>query len=53
MGTLWCSCAKVHEAIELLFWVVSGVDPGIGVLDWGSGLPRRRGGFGGFSGPLV
>ena len=33
MGTLWRSCAKVPEAMEMSFGVVSGVVPGIGVLD--------------------
>jgi len=35
MGSLWHSCAKVHELIEVSFGVVSGVGPGIGVLDGG------------------
>ena len=33
MGTLLHSCAKVCETIKLPFEVVSGVGPGIGVLD--------------------
>jgi len=41
--TLWHSCAKVCEAVELLFGVVSGVAPGIGVLDGDPGPPRERG----------
>ena len=32
-GTLMCSCAEVHELIELSFGVVSGVDLGICILD--------------------
>ena len=42
MGTLLRSCAEVRAAIELSFGVVSGVTPGIHVLD---GSPRAsRGG---------
>jgi len=37
MATLWHSCAKVHEMIELPFAAVSVVDAGIGVLDGGPG----------------
>jgi len=33
MGTLLRSCAEVRTAIEQSFGVVSGVGPGIGVLD--------------------
>jgi len=33
MGPLLRSCAEVRTAIELAFWVVSGVGPGIDVLD--------------------
>ena len=33
MGTLLLSCAKVHEAINLSFEVMSGVGQGIGALD--------------------
>ena len=33
MGTLWHSCAKVHELIELSFGVVSGVGHRMSVLD--------------------
>jgi len=49
------SSVKVHEVIELLFWVVSGVSPGTAVLDgnlngkgrfFGRGVKR-------FSRPLV
>jgi len=39
----------VREAIELPFEVVSGVCPGIGILDEGSDPPWEMGGFGGFS----
>ena len=42
MGTLLHSCAKVCEAIELLFGVVSGVGPSIGVLD-GVHIPQKEG----------
>ena len=52
METLWRSCAKVREAIDLPFGVVSGVAPLIGTLDGGFTSPRRRGGLG-FSAPLV
>jgi len=37
MGTLLRSCTEVRELIELSFGEVSGVSPGIGVLD---GSPR-------------
>jgi len=37
MGTLLRRCVKVRTAIELSFGVVSGVGPGIHVLD---GSPR-------------
>ena len=33
MGTLLRSCVKVRKAIEMSFLVVSGVGPGINVLD--------------------
>jgi len=33
IGTLLRSCVKVCKAIELLFRLLSGVDPWIGVLD--------------------
>jgi len=49
MGTLLCSCAEVHKLIELSFGVVSGVGPGIHVLDGGSCVPKGRGCFGDFS----
>jgi len=45
MGTLLRSCAEVCEPIELLFRKVSGVTPGIHVLD---GDPRASRGTGGF-----
>ena len=32
-GILLHSCVEVHKPIELSFGVVSGVGPGIGVLD--------------------
>ena len=35
MGTLLRRCVEVHIAIELSFGVVSGVGPGIHVLDGG------------------
>jgi len=55
MGTLWRSRAKVHELIKLLFGVMSGVGPVIGVLYGG---PHRHpqsemGGIGGFDGSLL
>jgi len=40
-GPLLCSCAEVRAAIELSFWVVSGVTPGIHVLD-GVHVPQRE-----------
>ena len=53
MGTLWRSCEKVREAIKLSFGVVSGIGPGIGVLDK-SMCPMEKGvkGFNFFSGAL-
>jgi len=45
METLWHTasiCAKVHKAIELPFWVDSGMGAGIGVLDGGS-YPQGEG----------
>jgi len=47
-GTLWHSCVKVHEAIELLFGMMSGISPGIAFLDEGPHPARGRGGVGGF-----
>jgi len=35
MGTLLHSCVEVHEPINLSFGMVSGVGPGIDVLDGG------------------
>jgi len=35
-----CDC----EAIQLRFGVVSGVGPGVGVLDWGH-IPQAKGRF--------
>jgi len=46
--TLWRSCAKLRESIEMLFGVVSGVGQGMGLLDGGSHPPRRILGFGVF-----
>ena len=43
--------AKVREAIELLFGVVSQVSLGIGILD-GVHFPQKGGMFGGYSGPF-
>jgi len=48
MRSLWCSCAKAHEPVELLFVVVSGVSPSTGVLD-GSPHPQGEGEVLGFS----
>jgi len=42
VGTLWRSCAKVREPVELLFRVVSGLGQDIGVLD-GVHVPQREG----------
>jgi len=56
MGTSLRSCAEVHGPIELSLRVVSGVGPGIHVLDEGSHALRGRGCFGNFSAfasPLV
>jgi len=46
VGTLLCSCAEMCEPIELSFDMVSGVGPGIYVLDGGSHAPKGRGCFG-------
>jgi len=43
----------MHEAIQLPFRVVSGVDPSVGVLDGGLHPQGERGLGGFFSGPLV
>jgi len=45
MGTLLRRCVEVRRAIELSFGVVSGVGPGIHVLD---GSPRASSGRGCF-----
>jgi len=45
MGTSLHSCVEVLEPIELSFGVVSGVGPGILVLDGGSRVLKSRGGF--------
>jgi len=44
-GALLRSCAEMHIAIELSFGVVSGVGPGIDVLDGGPRASRERGCF--------
>jgi len=51
LGWIWGDCAKVREAIELPFWVVSGVGPGTGVL-FGVDMPQEERGFWFFSGPF-
>jgi len=51
MGTMLHSCAKVHELIELSFRAVSGMGPGIGLLD-GVHVPQWKEGLG-FSLQLV
>jgi len=45
MGTLLRRCVKVRRAIELSFGMVSGVGPGIYVLDGSPRAPRGRGCF--------
>jgi len=52
MGPLLHSCAEVRTAIELAFGMVSGVGPGIDVLDWVH-VPQGRGLFWGFFGICV
>jgi len=42
MGTLLHRCVEVRKAIELWFGVVSGVDPGIHVLDGNPHASRGR-----------
>jgi len=42
MGNLLRRCVKVRKAIELSFGVVSGVGPGIHVLDGGPRASRGR-----------
>jgi len=48
MGTLLRSCAEVHEPIDLSFGTVSGVSPGIHVLNEGSRALKGRGCFADF-----
>ena len=48
METLLHSCVKLHKSIKLPFGLVSGVGPGIRVLDGGPHPTMGRGGFGGF-----
>ena len=47
MRTSLRSCLIMCDAIELLFGVVSGVIPGIGVLDGGGDHRRGSDSFGG------
>jgi len=42
-GDLLHRCVEVHKAIELLFGVMSGVGPGIHVLDESQRASRGRG----------
>jgi len=54
-GAFLRSCVEVRTAIKLAFGVVSGMGPGIDVLD-GVHVPQGKGLFGGFFGicvPLV
>jgi len=51
--TLLHSCAEVRAAIELSFKVVSGVTPGIHVLDGGLRASSARGEFWGRLPPLA
>jgi len=46
MGTLLHRCVEVRTAIELLFGMVSGVGPGIHVLEGNPCASRGRGSFG-------
>jgi len=48
MGNLLHSCLEVREPIELSFGLMSGVGPGINVLDGGPRASRGRGGLWGF-----
>jgi len=48
-GDFLHSCVEVHTAIKLSFGVVSGVGPGIDVLDGGPRASMRRGCFWDFS----
>jgi len=52
VGTLWNSCAKLRESMEMPFVVVTGVVSGIGVLD-GIHMPQGEGEVSGISVPLV
>jgi len=45
MGTSLCRCVEVSTAIELSFGVVSGVGPGIHMLDGSPRASRGRGCF--------
>jgi len=45
MGILLRRCVEVHKVIELSFGVVSGVGPGIHVLDGSQRASRARGCF--------
>jgi len=45
MGTLLRRCVELHRAIELSFGMVSGVGPGIHVLDWGFTCLKGKGLF--------
>jgi len=45
MGPLLRSCVEVREPIELPFGMVSGVGPGIDVLDGGPRALRGKGCF--------
>jgi len=49
MGPLLRSCVEVRTAIELSFGVMSGVGPGIDVLDGGSMCLKGKGCFWHFS----
>jgi len=46
MGNLLRTCVKVRQTIELSFGVMSGVGPGIGVLDGSSRAMEGRESFG-------
>jgi len=55
-GNLLRSCVEVRAAIELSFGAVSGVGPGIYVLDGGPSASREMGclvDFSAFASPLV
>jgi len=53
MGTLLRSCAEVRAAIELSFGVVSGVTPGIHVLDGSTCLKGCFWDFSAFAPPFA